>query len=226
MIKSSEGTIVVFAPHPDDESLGCGGTIAKRLKEGYRVKLVVLTDGSHSHSTVLKIVTNPTPEEVAKVRKQEVINATEALGISKKDITFLDYEDGSLQTNIYEATQKVINILKQEPDILRIYATHEKDGHRDHKATGLIVRNAVTSLQLSIPIYFYIIWPTDELEVSSVEIEDIKDFLQTKRNAIDQYKSQIELFTDQQTRPVLLPEFVDRFKTQTTEEFTIIRNLR
>ena len=222
MARDGKGTVIIFAPHPDDESLGCGGTIIKRVSEGYKVKLVVLTDGSHSHSTVLKILTNPTPDEVAKIRKQEVINASEVLGISGNDITFLGYEDGSLQANIDEATQKVINLLKQEPDILRIYATDERDSHRDHKATGLIVRNAVTSLQLGIPIYFYIIWSSDELGVLNVEIEDIKDVLQTKRKAIEQYKSQIELFTDQQIRPVLLPEFVDRFMTRTTEEFTII----
>lgn len=38
--------IIVFAPHPDHETLGCAGTIAKRLNEGYEVLLVVLTDGA------------------------------------------------------------------------------------------------------------------------------------------------------------------------------------
>ncbi|MBV6450316.1 MAG: putative N-acetyl-alpha-D-glucosaminyl L-malate deacetylase 2 [Anaerolineales bacterium] len=221
MFKDKMKTILVFAPHPDDETLGCGGTIVKRLKEGYKVKLIVLTDGSHSHSTVLKIFENPTPEEVANIRRQEVINASKVLGLAKHDITFLNFEDGSLQNNLEEATQRVIKILKQESDAVRIYCTHERDGHRDHKATGIIVRNAVTLLRLSIPIYFYIIWPTDELGVLEFEQEDISDVLNIKRSAIDQYRSQIEIFTDQQIRPVLLPKFVDDFKNQKTEKFTI-----
>lgn len=224
MSKNSKGTLLVFAPHPDDETLGCGGTIIKRLREGYKVKLIVLTDGSHSHSTVLKIITNPTPEDVARIRKQEVIKASEVLGIDRNDITFLDYEDGSLQVNIEEATQRVIEMLKQEPKVIRIYSTHEKDGHRDHKATGLIVRNAVASLQLRIPIYFYIIWPTDELGVLDLVKENINDVLAIKQIAIDQYRSQIELFAEQQNRPVLLPEFVERFKTQETEGFVVVVN--
>lgn len=221
MKQNDKGIIIIFAPHPDDESLGCAGTIIKRLREGYKVKLVVLTDGSHSHSTVLKIFTNPTPEELAKIRKQEVLNASEVLGISRSDILFLDYEDGFLQINIHEATEKVIRLLEHEKNIFRIYATHEKDGHRDHKATGIIVRNAVSSLQLNIPIYSYVIWPNDELVISHFEIEDIKDVIQIKRKAIEQYKSQIDIFFQGQNKPVLSSEFVDRFKNQTVEKFTI-----
>ena len=73
--------MIFFAPHPDDESLGCGGTIIRRLREGYSVKLVVMTDGSHSHSTVLNIHDEPTPTELARIRKQELLNAVNILGI-------------------------------------------------------------------------------------------------------------------------------------------------
>ena len=47
--------IIVFAPHPDDETFGCGGVMAKRNSERYNVNIVVLTDGRHAYSTVLGI---------------------------------------------------------------------------------------------------------------------------------------------------------------------------
>ena len=47
--------IVVFAPHPDDETLGTGGTIVRKLNEGYEVVIVVLTDGRYAFSTVLGV---------------------------------------------------------------------------------------------------------------------------------------------------------------------------
>jgi hypothetical protein len=44
---------VVFAPHPDDETLGCGGTIVRKIRAGARVRLVVMTDGGSSHRELL-----------------------------------------------------------------------------------------------------------------------------------------------------------------------------
>ena len=68
-------TTVIFAPHPDDEILACGGTIAKKVKEGQEVYIVIMTDGRNSHLNVLGIAVNPTPEEVAKIRKEEAKRA-------------------------------------------------------------------------------------------------------------------------------------------------------
>lgn len=223
MTVKSRATMVFFAPHPDDESLGCGGTIIRRLREGYNVKLVVMTDGSHSHSTVLNIHDEPTPTELARIRKEELLNAVNILGISNENVLFLEFEDGTLQVKVNEVIQKVIDFLKQESNLVRIYATHEKDNHRDHKATGHIIREAVARLKLDVPIYSYVIWQGEKLDNSNHLIEDIEDVLHIKINAIDQYESQIDLFTKRQTRPVLLPEFVNRFKTQPSEEFWITK---
>ena len=68
--------IIVFAPHPDDETLGCGGTIAKRIVEGYEVIIVIMTDGRHSYLEMLGIDKDPTPNELKEIRKEEVKRAT------------------------------------------------------------------------------------------------------------------------------------------------------
>lgn len=63
--------VVVFAPHPDDETLACGGTIAKSVHQGDDVYIVIMTDGRNSHRGVLGIEKNPTPEEIGVIRNNE-----------------------------------------------------------------------------------------------------------------------------------------------------------
>lgn len=76
-------SVVVFAPHPDDETLGCGGTIAKKVREGFNVYIVFITDGRNSHRNVLNIYENPSPEELKFIRRNEAIYATSILGIDR-----------------------------------------------------------------------------------------------------------------------------------------------
>ncbi|HEY5624375.1 MAG TPA: PIG-L family deacetylase, partial [Gammaproteobacteria bacterium] len=66
----------MIAPHPDDEVLGCGGTMARHLAAGDHVHVVVVTDGRRSRVAGLK------PEAVAEVRRQEATNAASLLGVS------------------------------------------------------------------------------------------------------------------------------------------------
>ena len=68
-------TIMILAPHPDDETFGCGGTIVKKLEEGFSVIIIVITDGKYLYSTQLGVDCNPSPEEVKEIRKNEVINS-------------------------------------------------------------------------------------------------------------------------------------------------------
>ena len=82
--------IIIFAPHPDDETLGCGGTIAKRISEGYEVFVVVMTDGRYAFMNVLDIDSDPTPEELKEIRKEEVKRATGILGVPEENLVFLD----------------------------------------------------------------------------------------------------------------------------------------
>jgi LmbE family N-acetylglucosaminyl deacetylase len=103
--------VIVFAPHPDDETLGCGGTIAKKTSEGYEVFVVIITDGRHAFSKVLGINSDPNPEEIKQIRKEEVIKATRILGVPITNLLFLDFEDRTLEKHEKEAEEKIIEIL-------------------------------------------------------------------------------------------------------------------
>ncbi|MEM2914808.1 MAG: PIG-L family deacetylase, partial [Candidatus Bathyarchaeia archaeon] len=60
--------VLIFAPHPDDETFGCGGTIAKRVSEGYEVFIIVMTDGRYAYLKLLGVESDPTPEELRETR--------------------------------------------------------------------------------------------------------------------------------------------------------------
>lgn len=113
--------ILIIAPHPDDEVLGCGGTIAKHTKEGDEVYLCIVTKG----------YTPDWSEEFIKNRPKEIEKANKILGIKKT--YFLDYPTVKLDTipqkELNEAISKVVNEVK--PDIL--YIPHKGDLNKDHR---------------------------------------------------------------------------------------------
>jgi LmbE family N-acetylglucosaminyl deacetylase len=101
--KETKADILIFSPHPDDEVLCCGGTILKAAEEGKNVKIVFLTNGDASESSVLA-GTGKRPEELThedfislgKERQEEAIKAAKSMGLAKDDLIFLSYPDGGL----------------------------------------------------------------------------------------------------------------------------------
>lgn len=205
--------IVVFSPHPDDETLGCGGTIAKNVSNGREVYIAIMTDGRNSHRTELAIEKDPTPEEMRSVRRKEALQAAKILGVPERNVSFFDLEDGSLERN-YDSAQKLVKdyLSKLLPNT--IFVPHELDTHKDHHATNAIVMMALKELGLHPHVYCYVIWSSKKsqrlLKLSEIEV-DISNFLDLKRRAIETYKSQVSLLFPSQTRPVLSESFVDNF---------------
>ena len=205
--------IIIFAPHPDDETWGCGGTIAKRISEGYEVLIVVLTDGRYAFKKVLGINSDPTPEELKKIRKEEVKRAVKILGVPEENIVFLDFIDGELEKHEKEAEEKIDKILrKNQPS--EIYVPYKKDCHPDHRATYRIVKNVVKKLGISAPIYQYSITQRfarigpliDSLlnffRHNIVQI-DISKFLSLKERAIKEFKSEVSIISSNQQNPLV-----------------------
>ncbi|NMG06933.1 PIG-L family deacetylase [Brasilonema sp. UFV-L1] len=193
----SEKPIMVFSPHQDDETIGCGGMIALKRSQGIPVTVIFLTDGRYGRPEWVK------PEEIIQVRQQEAISALKNLGIEKSAIHFLDHTDGSLAKLEGEQRQQLIahlvGLLKSfQPG--EIYVPHSKDGHPDHEGTYELVQKAIAEskilselLQYPIWIFWYNLLPfkfsfqhlthTYRLCISSVH--------QQKKQAISQYKSQL-----------------------------------
>lgn len=85
-------SILVFTPHPDDETFSMGGTLALLAKNGNRIKVVIYTKDNKG-SLDLEM----TRERLAQIRRAEEEKACSLLGIPKENIIWLGYEDGDLE---------------------------------------------------------------------------------------------------------------------------------
>jgi LmbE family N-acetylglucosaminyl deacetylase len=149
---------LVFAPHPDDECLGCGGTILKKKRAGAAVKLVYVTDGDASHPHLMS------KDALKQVRKCESLRASATLGVDQA--LFLGFDDGTLFQHQQDATEQVRELLlNEQPQELFIPYCREPMRHAaDHVALTRIVRNALNSYTGRVtvweyPIWFWLHWP-------------------------------------------------------------------
>ncbi|GMW04956.1 MAG: hypothetical protein AMXMBFR85_09370 [Dehalococcoides mccartyi] len=130
--------ILIFSPHPDDETIALGGYIASACQAGAEVEIVLVTDGS-------KFVNKD-------IRYQEFENACRLLGVPADNLVFLGFKDGSLQSVPLTRLVDSFNLLINEfaPDI--VFYPHHKDAHDDHAA---ISRAVGQSLKVSPGIRCY-----------------------------------------------------------------------
>jgi LmbE family N-acetylglucosaminyl deacetylase len=203
--------IIVFAPHPDDETLGCGGTIVKKLVEGYEVIIVVMTDGRFLLLKSFGIDDDPTPEQVKNIRREEVLRATKILGVPEDNVIFLDFVDGTLKENEEVVEEKVAEILKKYAPS-EVYFPFERDGHPDHQAANCIVRRVIKKLGLKTIMYRYSIMhkaarfgPLMESFLSFFKRDrvyvDVSELLPRKRVAVKEFKSELTAISPKQSKP-------------------------
>ncbi len=166
--------IVVFAPHCDDEALGCGGILYKHVQKNCQVTAVFMTDGSQCETDLSK-------EEIVKLRKEEAYKAAKILGIHR--CVFMDFPDRELVHNS-ESLAKVESLLKElNPDT--IYIPFYLDNHPDHKATASICVEALKRNPVK-NVFFYEVWTA----MIPNRIVNIDDCINNKMEAIAVYKSQ------------------------------------
>jgi LmbE family N-acetylglucosaminyl deacetylase len=211
--------MMVFAPHPDDETLACGGTIIKKIEQRFDVYVTVMTDGRHSHDATLGL-TEPSPETIAEIRAKEFNEATSILRINPNNLTLLGFEDGKLKEHTTEAREKTVQILRQvRPS--EVYMPHRNDANEDHRTTHKIVAQAVTEAHLHPKTYEYLVWngTTHEPDLKAIVI-NIHTELGRKIEAISKYKSQTSTCFPKQKKPVLSQEFLNRFRSENETFYT------
>ena len=203
--------MIVFSPHPDDAALGCAGTIAKRISEGFEVYVVMLTDGRHAFTQELGISSEPSPEEVKQIRKEEFKGAMRMLKVPEKNLFFFEFEDGTLEMHKKEAEEKVIDLIEKHWPA-DVYYPFRRDCHPDHRATNWIVRHALQQLKYAGSYEYTIIHtyahlgPLVEKFLSILKRdevgEDISAFLGLKEKALDEYKSETTIVSSKQKEPL------------------------
>lgn len=185
----SWGSVLVMAPHPDDEALGCGGVIALLREAGRQVQIVWLTDGRASHPNSREY---PAGKLVA-LRRQEAVASAAALGVAQ--LHFLDLEDARVPLPPGEAAVKALRGLMREADT--VLTPWRLDPHCDHRAAYDYVRAAARGLPVRILEYPIWLWqngasedypPRGEFAVLRV---DIGEALPKKFAAIAAHRSQV-----------------------------------
>lgn len=214
---------IVFSPHPDDETLGCGGTIIKKKKLGGDVKVVFMTDGTQSHRRYIP------EQELMRLRTREAISACSVLGLEETSVFFLNFKDGHLMDQQEAAIDKVKEILSRV-SYEEVYIPYFRDFPSDHRTTNFIVLSAIKMLRkrtaiYEYPIWFWHHWPwvsvpagcrRDALEQAKAclfsWISLLKDFrwsvaieevLEHKRLALNQHRSQMVRLISNSPWPIL-----------------------
>ena len=179
----SNETVLVLAPHMDDEVIGCGGTLALHLAAGARVSVVFLTDGQRGSPAE---GAEP-PADIVATRKQEAQRALQELGISQ--VQYLGGEDGNL-TAATAATGTLAASLRATlesaaPDI--VYLPFFLEEHPDHRAASALLAAAVKGTGLAFRCHAYEVW-TPLFPNCLVDIDATID---AKRRALAHYQSQL-----------------------------------
>ena len=174
MTATARDRVLVVSPHPDDEAVGCGGTLRGHAEGGRELRVVFLTSGENGGHGV-------PPADARPLREKEAQRAAEILGIAHLD--FWRYTDGAVR-----ATAAIVGRLQEllttwKPDI--VYAPHAGEMHADHRAAARITRRALQSRPVASR--FFEVWtPLQRMD----EIVDITPHIDAKLDAIRAYESQ------------------------------------
>jgi LmbE family N-acetylglucosaminyl deacetylase len=130
---------LVLAPHPDDETLGCGGTIAKKVAAGASVHVAVAGDAHN------------------EARRAECREACRRLGLRNGDLTFFGLPDGALDAHRDDLEARVQALVTDmAPD--EVFSPYGVDAHADHRALASAVDALRSSALRDTVVLAYPIW--------------------------------------------------------------------
>ncbi|MBK8819919.1 MAG: PIG-L family deacetylase [Saprospiraceae bacterium] len=221
--------ILIIAPHPDDEVLGCGGTIFKKVKEGNEVFVAILTNASKTDP--LKY----TEDKLINVRN-EAKKSCDYLGVKK--IFFEDFPAPALDQypgyKMAESISKILNETKADT----LYIPFRGDIHNDHKAifdASMVATRPVGNYSVKTIYAYETLSETEwaypfagETFIPTVfEKLDFSSF-NAKLEAMKCYKSQLRIFPNSRSLEAL--EALAKFRGSTVgseraEAFMLIRRI-
>jgi N-acetylglucosamine malate deacetylase 1 len=184
--------ILVVAAHPDDEVLGCGGTIKKLTLKGTKVKIVFLSDGETSRN-----INQKKKKKIVLLRKKAALKASSILKAEKP--IFLDYPDNQLDKlpllNYVKDLEKIISSYKPE----MIFTHSHSDLNIDHKIANSAVITATRPINTTVKAILFFETPSstewnftnDKKFFKPNFYFDVNACFKFKINALKQYKSEL-----------------------------------
>lgn len=222
----TDKTVLIFTPHPDDDTFACGGIMKILADNGNNVQIVLFTNGDKGSRDP-----EMTSERMARIRKAEEEKACAILGIPKENITWLDYEDGNLE---YADPKRLRGEVARQMKIHRPDAVftidpgseHERWHKTDHRMAAFITQDAFIASEwhlyyphhlrvedlepYHVPLVYY--YYTTDPNVSV----DITAVFEDKVKAAAAHVSQFEPSLDEYT-PEMSEETFERIKGWATE---------
>ncbi|MFN2438972.1 MAG: PIG-L deacetylase family protein [Chitinophagaceae bacterium] len=202
-------SVLVLAPHTDDGELGCGGTIAKLIEEGYKVVYVAF-------STCRRAL----PADVEQdILEKEVKRAVPLLGVLPEDIVLFDYDVRQFKTERQSILEDMV-LLNKKHNPIKVFVPSPADMHQDHQVIseeGLRAFKNITVLGYEMP------WNNIAFNTRAFMKLQEKHVLK-KVSALKEYKSQL-------ARNYITEEFIFslarvrgvQIGTQYAESFEVIR---
>jgi LmbE family N-acetylglucosaminyl deacetylase len=191
---------VVVAPHPDDESLGCGGLIADACRQGVRGKVVIVSDGAGSHPNSKAYP----PERLMALREVEARQAGAELGLRPEEMHFLRLPDRFVPYEGEEAERaiKVIADRVREIGAGSLFVSWRHDPHCDHEASYRIAREVQRRVG-KVKLFEYVVWghmlpPSTKVDPirSGFRISIDHEAMEKRRRAIAAHRSQTTALID------------------------------
>ena len=180
--------ILIVAAHPDDEVLGCFGTVARLIKEGYEAYTLILGEGKTSRET------NNSEDDI-KLLHDEIISANKQIGV--KEVFIKNFPDNRFDSVDLLDIIKTISEIKDkiEPEI--IFTHYKNDLNIDHQITYKAVITASRPMinESVKEIYSFEVLSSTEwnypLSFSPNTFFDISNTIELKLEAMSRYKSEL-----------------------------------
>ncbi len=137
---------VIVVPHPDDETLGAGGMIARLRALGIEVTVVAVTDGENAY---------PGMASLGEIREQEQTAALARLGVGPDHIHRLRFPDSGVALREERLVDVLLTLVSAD---VHVVAPWEKDFHPDHEACGRAAETVATIKKAQITSYFFWTW--------------------------------------------------------------------
>ncbi len=202
--------LVVVAPHPDDEVLGCGGLIADAVRRGRDVLVVAVTDGEHCYPALAAWP----PARLAELRRAELVAAVTTLGLPEAAIHAVAIADGGVR-GAGAALANAMHALLRPDDLALV--TWARDGHPDHEGSADALLDAAA--RRGTRVLQYPVWGWHWMQPESADFAparalrfDLDDALRAaKAEAIACFDSQLGLGPVAAPEPILPAHVAERF---------------
>lgn len=174
-------SLLVIAPHPDDETIGAWGLMVRLRRRGVTVRVLVVTDGGASHPGSAAWPRR----RLVRERRQETRRAMRAIGIGAGAVTFLGLPDGALAAT--EARRGIALALGRAPKPVLVAAPAPGDDHADHRAVAAAMTRAHRPglRRLSYPV-----WPAGARLPGARALPLTAQQRLAKRRAVQSYRTQ------------------------------------